>query len=62
MRICKIPYYGMNEENNKTTIKKAIDLLSNDYMLNFAYIDNEKRIEMLETIVNLTNIYFYMED
>ena len=31
----KIPYYGMNEENNK-------------------------RIEMLETILNLTNVYFEM--
>lgn len=55
-----IPYYSMNESNNKKTIKKAIELLSNDYLINFAFIEDQRKIEFLETIVNLTNIYFNM--
>lgn len=55
-----IPYYSMNESNNKKTIKKAIELLSNDYLINMAFLENERRIELLETIVNLTDIYFNM--
>lgn len=56
----KIPYHGMNENPNRTTIQNAIKLLSDDYLLNFAFINDDKRIIILETIVNLTDIYFNM--
>ena len=56
-----IPFYNMNGNNNKTTIKKAIELLSADYLINHEFMETPQRIEELECIVNLTNIYFNMK-
>lgn len=55
-----IPYRNMTEGTNRNTIEKSIKLLSNDYLINFNFMESEQRIELLETIVNLTNIYFNM--
>lgn len=55
-----IPYHNKSEGNNRNTIRKTIELLSNDYLINFNFMENEQRIELLENIVNLTNIYFNM--
>lgn len=55
-----IPHHNLVEGNNRQTIKKAIELLSNKYLIDFAFMENNKRIEVLETIANLTHIYFNM--
>lgn len=55
-----MPYRNITEGTNRNTIRKSIELLSNDYLVNFNFMGSERRIELLETIANLTNIYFNM--
>lgn len=55
-----IPHRNVTEGTNRNTIRKSIELLSNDYLINFNFMESEQRIELLETIANLTSIYFNM--
>ena len=55
-----IPHHNLVEGNNKQTIKKAIELLSNQYLIDFEFFEDRKKIEVLETIANLTHIYLNM--
>lgn len=55
-----IPHHNMSEGNNKQTIKKAIKIISEQYLVDFAFMENQDRIEWLETVMNLTHIYLNM--
>lgn len=56
-----VPYYNMSDGNNRNTIRKSIELLSNKYLIDFNFMNEDDRIALLENIVNLTNIYFNMD-
>ena len=55
-----IPHHNLTGTNTRETLKKAIDLLSTQYMIDWEVMTDEKRINLLETIANLTHIYFNM--
>lgn len=55
-----IPHHNMKGGNNKETIERSIRFLSNQYMIDWSVMENINRIELLETIVNLTHIYLNM--
>lgn len=56
-----IPYYNIKGNGNKNTIKKAIELLNDQYMINWEVMNDDDRIKLLETIASLTRIYLDME-
>ena len=55
-----IPHHNLTYGNNKTTIEKAIARLSDDYLINQDVMEKNARLELLETIMNLTHIYINM--
>lgn len=57
----KMPYNDIKGGNNKTTLEMAIKLLSAQYLVDWECLDSVARIELLECIVNLTNICIDMK-
>ena len=55
-----IPHHNLTYGNNKFTIEKAIRRLYNDYLINQDVMEQEDEIDLLQTIMNLTHIYFNM--
>ena len=55
-----IPHHNLTYGNNKSTIEKAIKRLYNDYLINQDVMEQEDEIDLLQTIMNLTHIYFNM--
>ena len=45
-----------------TALKNAIKILTDDYMINNFYMDTYKKIKHLETIADLTVLYFEYEE
>jgi HJR/Mrr/RecB family endonuclease len=60
-QIYTIPYHSKNESTHKETIYQTIKILSDQYLIDFNYMNTQKRIEWLETITNLVDIYLNME-
>ena len=56
----KIPYHNMTEGNNQSTLKKTIKFLSDQYLVDWEVMETTDRIDLLETIMNLTHIYLNM--
>ena len=57
----KIPFYSISGGDNKKAIEKAIILLGDKYLIDSDFMDDEAKIELLEAITNLTNIYLNIE-
>lgn len=55
-----IPHHNMTDGNHKQTLKTSIKILSNHYLVDWEMMETTDRIELLETIVNLTHIYMNM--
>lgn len=55
-----IPHHNLTYGDNKVTIEKAIRRLYNDYLINQDVMEQDDKISLLETIMNLTHIYFNM--
>lgn len=55
-----IPHQSLTGDTHRQTIEKAIQLLSNQYMIDWEVMTESKRIELLEIIANLTHVYFDM--
>ena len=62
MKIISIPYYNKHNTTNKESLKKAIKILSDDYMINNEVMEIGDKLDLLECIVDLTNIYLYIEN
>lgn len=62
MKTFTLPYYNTKGESNKTTIKKALEIILDHYIVNFEVMEQRELNETLETIANLTYIYFNMEE
>lgn len=56
----RIPLYDIKGGSNKETLERSIKILSKQYLVDWEFMDSVARIELLECIVNLTNIYFNM--
>lgn len=48
--------------DTKTTLKNAIKILCDDYMINSYYVDPARNLKELETIADLTILYFKAEE
>ena len=55
-----IPHHNLTYGNNQNTIEKAIRRLYSDYLINQDVMEQEDKIDLLQTIMNLTHIYFNM--
>ena len=55
-----IPHHNLTYGDNKFIIEKAIKRLCNEYLINQDVMDPEDEIDLLQTIMNLTHIYFNM--
>ena len=62
MRKYEIPYYGTTNATNKETIKNAVQLLLNNYRVDSEFMETPLKLEFLETVVNLTDLYLNMEE
>ena len=62
MKKINIPYFNIKGECNAKTIKKAIEILNNKYLIDWCYMEDKDRIELLEISASLTNILFKMEE
>ena len=55
-----IPHHNLTYGNNKTTMEKVIIRLYDDYLINQDVMEKDARLELLETIMNVTHIYLNM--
>lgn len=57
MNKIQLPTNNKTNTTNATTLKNAINKLSDYYMIDSPYMENDDKIKLLETIVDLTNLY-----
>ena len=62
MKKYTIPFYKACGGNNKETLRSAIDLLYVQYVRECDILDDFEKINLLDTIVELNNIYLSMEE
>ena len=62
MRVIHIPYYNQHNTTTKKSIEKAIKYLSDKYLIDGELMEKQEKIDLLECITDLTNIYLYMKN